>query len=116
MDLNVVTNLTFQESLDDLFILPFLGTTGMRAYVNESLLGPGNSFVMDGETLNILTNKGKLIAMDCLTIGREVGNGHFGSVYKASLQLPGQDASIDVAVKTLKSRCKLFTHQIMPSL
>lgn len=48
----------------------------------------------------------KLIAMDNLTIGDKLGNGHFGCVYKASLKLPDQDASIYVAVKTLQSSCK----------
>lgn len=80
----------------------------LNAHVTNRLLGRGNTYVMDEETLNILTTERKLIAMGYLAIGEMVGKGNFGSVYKGSLQLPDQDRRIDVAVKTLKSHCKLF--------
>ena len=51
----------------------------------------------------ILTSERKLIAKDYLTIGDMVGKGHFGSVYKAKLYLPGEDRSTDVAVKTISN-------------
>lgn len=80
----------------------------MVVYRNEPILGPENMFVMDQATLNILTNEKELIAIDCLTIGQVIGNGYFGNVYEATLQMPVQDIFIDVAVKTLQSRCKLI--------
>lgn len=70
------------------------------------LIGVRNPFVIDEETMAILTGEHKLIARDYLTLGESVGKGHFGCVYRGRLQLPGEEDNRDVAVKTLQAGCK----------
>lgn len=71
------------------------------------LIGARNPFVLDEETMAILTSEHKLIARDYLTLGDTVGKGHFGCVYRGKLHLPGEETK-EVAVKTLATGGKFL--------
>lgn len=60
------------------------------------------NYELSGEMLFPLRRCGKLISQDYITRGNLIGKGHFGSVYEAHVQLPGEmGIPRKVAIKAL---------------
>ncbi|RWS28838.1 Hepatocyte growth factor receptor-like protein [Leptotrombidium deliense] len=81
----------------------YIGTCAQRERnANDPLLAGASSqpFVAE-ETMALLASENILIAREYLLLGKIIGKGCFGTVYKGELKLPGKDDSIEVAVKTL---------------
>ncbi|RWS12104.1 hepatocyte growth factor receptor-like protein, partial [Dinothrombium tinctorium] len=81
----------------------YIGTCAARdRAANDPLLSATTSqaFVAE-ETMALLAAENILIAREYLTLGKPVGKGCFGCVYKGELRLPGKEEAIEVAVKTL---------------
>ncbi|XP_075551253.1 hepatocyte growth factor receptor-like isoform X1 [Dermacentor variabilis] len=64
------------------------------------------AFQLDEETKAILEADKLLFKRELVVLGPVVGQGHFGCVYRGTLQLQGKDEVIRVAVKTLHNNSR----------
>lgn len=59
---------------------------------------------IDDADIASLQDVGKIIAMEHLTLKQEIGQGHFGTVFKGRLYDSKRDRTMDVAVKTVHEK------------
>jgi len=81
----------------------------------EHLIGGATSrpqYVIDDETIALLTSDGKLIAREHVALGEMIGKGHFGIVFKATLYSSATDSYQEVAAKTLQQQGMMSSDDI----
>lgn len=72
------------------------------------LISAQNPFVLGDAIIAILTGDDKLIDLEYLSLGKEIGKGNFGCIYQGELHLPNIDRNV-VAVKTLATK-RMYQH------
>lgn len=77
---------------------------GNEADSRQALIAPG--FQLDEETKAMLESEKILFQRQHLTLGPVIGQGHFGCVYRGTLELAGKGEVLSVAVKTLHNNSR----------
>lgn len=80
---------------------------GEQRNSNQPLL-PVNTFMLSDEKREELITEDLLIPRDDLQLVAEIGEGNFGVVFKGLLKISAEEASVEVAVKTLKPPRRKF--------
>ena len=60
--------------------------------------------IVDDETMRVLHDYDKVIPNENVILGEKIGDGHFGTVHKASMIVANEDRPTIVAVKTINKR------------
>lgn len=63
-------------------------------------------YIIDSERKALLEQEKLLYPRELLVLLDEIGQGHFGCVFRGTLSLSGKSDPITVAVKTLRNNCK----------